>query len=167
MHLHLQWSGPFTYAEAIRLRNEQTDYGVYQIYGAHPIYGADVLIYIGKADRQTFGQRLSQETWGEFNQDASRVKVYVGRLNGYNGTPAEDDWSKQISVVERLLIYAHWPAANSSGLNVKFDGAFHDLHVLNWGTYRDLLPEVSGARYSDLYDSDVGYAPYGSQTPTG
>lgn len=161
MHIHVEWMGPYTYSEAMQLRDEYVDYGVYQIYGAHPIYGSDVLIYIGKADKQTFGTRLSQEGWNYHNQDSSRILVYVGRLSGYEGTPLSKEWSRQISLVERLLIYSHWPSGNSSGLNVQFGEDLHNIHVLNWGKYRDLLPEVSGARYSDRYDSDDGYEQYG------
>lgn len=161
VHIHVEWSGPHSYAEALALQDEYTDFGVYQIYGSHPVYGSDVLLYIGKADQQTFGKRLGQENWNYHNQDSSRVMVYVGRLAGYGSTPRNDDWSRQISLVERLLIYSHWPAGNSSGLNVSFGLELHDVHVLNWGQYRDLLPEVSGARYSDRFGTFENYEVFG------
>ncbi len=160
--IHIQWEGPLPYDEAKRLVDEHADYGVYQIYGAHPVYGSDVLLYIGRANSQTFGIRLRQEYWNYHNQDAARVCVYVGRLSGYAGTPTDEEWARQISLVERLLIYSHWPAGNSSGLNVEFSEDFQKVQVLNWGKYRDLLPEVSGARYSRRYESDDGYEPYGT-----
>ena len=166
MHIHVQWTGPLSYREALALNDENVDFGVYQIYGAHPVYGKDVLLYIGKADYQTFGKRLSQEVWHEINQDSFRVSVCLGRLSGYTGTPLEEEWSRQISIVERLLIHSHWPAGNSSGLNVRFGSDMHDLHVFNWGDYRSLLPEVSGSRYSDRYDSDERYAAYGEYRKT-
>ena len=159
-HIHVQWEGPFSYAEALALRDDVSDYGVYQIYGSHPVYGSDVLIYIGKADSQTFGIRFSQEDWHYTNQDSSRVTVYVGRLSGYNGTPELNKWSMQIAHVERLLIVSHWPAWNSSGLNVQFGKELHHTHILNWGQHRDLLPEVTGARYSDRFDSAENYEAY-------
>lgn len=159
VHIHVQWDGPFSYDKALEQKGE-TDFGVYQIYGSHPVYGSDVLLYVGKAVQQTFGKRLSQEFWNYHNQDSTRVAVYVGKLSGYEGTPDDDTWADQISMVERLLIYSHWPAGNSSGLNVKFGDDLHDVHVLNWGKYRDLLPEVSGARYSNRYGSDENYSEY-------
>lgn len=162
MHIHVDWSGPYTYEEATKLRNEQTDFGVYQIYGTHAVYGSDVLLYIGKAEQQTFGLRLSQENWNFHNQDASRVLVYVGRLGGYNDTPSASEWSAQISLVEKLLIYSHWPAGNSSGLHTSFSKELYPVHVLNWGCYRDLLPEMSGSRYSDQYYSSKNYRTYGA-----
>ena len=161
MHIHVDWSGPYTYEEATKLRNEQTDFGVYQIYGAHAVYGSDVLLYIGKAEQQTFGLRLSQESWNFHNQDASRVLVYVGRLGGYGDTPSASEWSDQISLVEKLLIYSHWPAGNSSGLHASFSEELYPVHILNWGCYRDLLPEMSGSRYSDQYHSSENYRKYG------
>lgn len=161
MHIHLQWSGPYTAAEAATLDDEYTDYGVYQIYGAHPVYGSDVLLYIGKAAERCFSVRLAEHAWTQNNQDAGRITIYIGRPSSYSETPDDDTWRKHIEMAERLLISAHQPARNSSGLNVFFANQYHDVHILNWGEYRDLLPEVSGARYSDLYASGNSYAPYG------
>lgn len=160
MHIHINWEGPYTYEKALQFRNENGDYGVYQIYGTHPVYGRDVLIYIGKADYQTFGKRLSQEQWRTTNSDSSALNVYIGKLGGYGGTPSNEEWSRQISAAERMLIVAHWPAGNSSGLNVSFGEDYHDIHVLNWGNHRSLLPEVSGARYSDHFASGEDYGSF-------
>ena len=52
--IHVQWDGPFTLDQLSEMNNEY-DYGVYQVYGSHPIYGSDVLLYIGKAGKLTFG----------------------------------------------------------------------------------------------------------------
>jgi hypothetical protein len=164
LHIHVQWDGPHTYDDACNLQNDNQDFGVYQIYGAHPVYGSDVLIYIGKAEMQTFGKRLSQESWNFHNQDSSKLMVYVGRLAGYSSCPNDEEWSKQITLVERLLIYSHWPAGNSSGLNVSFGEDLYPIHILNWGQYRDLLPEVSGSRYSSQYDSEENYKVYSYET---
>jgi len=56
--IHIQWEGPYSYQEIKDLKNENNDYGIYQIYGGHPIYGSGALLYIGKAQLQTFGIRL-------------------------------------------------------------------------------------------------------------
>jgi hypothetical protein len=165
VHLHVEWEGPHSYDAAKQLRDEDTDYGVYQIYGAHPVYGSDVLLYIGKACAQTFGERLAQEHWNFHNQDSDRVAVYVGRIHAFGPTPDDAAWEEQITSVERLLIYSHWPAGNSSGLHVKFGRDLYPIHVLNWGRYRDLLPEVSGTRYSDQYSTEERYTMYGEKAP--
>lgn len=162
MHIHLDWEGPYSYEEAKRFKGKLSDYGVYQIYGTHPIYGSDVLLYIGKADSQTFGVRLSQPHPRMDNTGEYRRSVYLGRLAGYEGTPSNELWSEQIAIAERMLIFAHWPAANASGLTVFLDERYHDVHIFNWGSYRNLLPEVSGSRYSNRYASGEGYAIYSS-----
>lgn len=59
--IHVIRGGPYTVEEARAARDDATDYGSYQIYGTHPVYGSSVLLYIGRTDRQTFGVRLSQE----------------------------------------------------------------------------------------------------------
>lgn len=164
MHLHLQWVGPYDYASATMMRDSKTDFGIYQVYGTHPIYGSDALLYVGKASEQTFGTRLSQHDWIAHNQDSSRIQIYLGRLHTYADTPVFEEWSRQISIVERLLIFAHTPAGNSSGLNVSLDDDVQAVHVLNWGQFRDLMPEVSGVRYSARYSSYQNYRAYGADS---
>ena len=61
--IHLAWEGPFRLDNLSKLQDENKDYGVYQIYGRHLVYGSGVLLYIGKASDQTFGKRISQEGW--------------------------------------------------------------------------------------------------------
>lgn len=144
-------------------KKDGIDYGVYQIYGSHTVYGAGVLLYIGKAAQQTFGTRLSQEGWRN-NQDAGRVEIYLGRLSGKE-TPDAEEWARQIDSVEKLLIYAHAPACNSSNINTIPDQNLRYVHVLNWGRFRDLLPEVSGDRWTLLHWDMEKYEPYGSLVP--
>ncbi|WP_078183723.1 hypothetical protein [Bacillus wiedmannii] len=45
--IQILWDGPYNITDLVKLKNEETDYGIYQIYGNHPIYGNDVLLYIG------------------------------------------------------------------------------------------------------------------------
>ena len=58
MKIHIDWVGSHTLEEVKQLTNTD-DYGVYQIYGSHPIYGSNVLLYIGKAERQVLSQSYS------------------------------------------------------------------------------------------------------------
>lgn len=152
--IHIDWEGPFSYEDAKKdLKDDKKDFGVYQIYGGHPLYGSGVLLYIGKAEQQTFSRRLSQEQWGEFNRDSGNVEVYIGRLSGRD-KPTETEWKALISVAEKLLIYAHHPASNSSNLNSLPDAA-RQFHIFNWGQFRDLMAEVSGMRWTSFfYDTD-------------
>jgi hypothetical protein len=149
--IHIDWQGPFTLKELNLLTNDSHDYGLYQIYGKHIVYGKDVLLYIGKADLQTIGKRISQENWWDTN-DSNHLKVYVGRLAGER-TPDENNWSKEIDLAEKLLIYVHKPVYNSRSLTSIPDTELQDIHILNWGDHRDLLPEISGLRWTSKLDN--------------
>lgn len=163
--VHIEWEGPYSYDNLHELKNEKIDRGIYQIYGGHPVYGSSVLLYIGKTQAQTFGARLEQENWKNWNQDADRIEIYVGRLSGPD-TPTDEIWESEIDLVEKLLIFAHAPAANASSLN-KIPEGCADIHVLNWGKHRDIVPEVSGARWSDYYwpsQHEEAYSHYGKHS---
>ena len=149
--IQIHWDGPFKLADLPSLTNTETDYGIYQIYGKHIAYGSDVLLYIGKADRQTIGIRIAQEGWPNTN-DSNNTKIYVGRLHG-SRTPTEIEWSDEIDLAERLLIYVHKPAYNARSLSTLPDAQLQNIHILNWGHHRDLLPELSGTRWTSKLDS--------------
>lgn len=149
--IQIEWEGPYSLNNLPSLMNENTDYGVYQIYGKHPIYGNDVLLYIGKADQQTVGKRISQEGW-EYKNDFKNIKIYIGRLHG-TYTPTNDEWSYEIDLAERLLIYSHIPAHNSKSIATIPDYEIQNIHILNWGNHRDLLPEVTGLRWTSKLDN--------------
>ncbi len=155
--IQLEWEGPYKLLELASITDDCFDYGVYQIYGKHPVYGSDVLLYIGKADYQTLGKRISQENWLNTN-DSNNLKIYVGRLHGPN-TPTEAQWSNEIDLAERLLIYVHKPAFNARSISSLPDTELQNVHILNWGHYRDLLPEVSGIRWTSKLDN-IEYVRY-------
>lgn len=151
--IQIFWEGPYSLNELELLQNEITDYGIYSIYGTHMIYGKDVLLYIGKADRQTLGKRISQEGWNNTN-DSNNHKIYVGRFYG-SINPSDDIWSYHISLAESLLIYAHKPSYNQKGISSLPDTDLQNVHILNWGNHRSLLPEVSGARWTSKLDETI------------
>jgi hypothetical protein len=153
--IHIEWEGPFSYKDALTQKSEK-DYGIYQIYGWHPVYGSDVLLYIGKADHQHFGVRLGQETWWPLMPDAQRTSVYLGRFAGVI-TPADKKWGSMITKAERLLIFAHAPAHNARKSIQSIDPDLHDVHIYNWGLHRDLLPELSGSRWTTRLGDMPGY----------
>jgi len=69
--IRIKWEGPYSFKEVIEDRmfnSEAMDFGVYQLYGCHPVYGSNVLLYIGKAQDQTFSKRISQHGL-EYNED--------------------------------------------------------------------------------------------------
>ena len=140
--IHINWSGPFSLDQVLTLRNEY-DYGLYQYYGGHPVYGQNVLLYIGSATKQSFGKRLSQHNYDIWS--SSVVQIYLGKL--YNDVPLEINLARQrICLAESILLFSHSPAFNSSNLNCMKD-ITRDVRVLNWGKRNSLLPEVSISRW--------------------
>jgi len=138
----IQWEGPFNYDELASINNNETDYGIYQIYGDHFVYGDNVLLYIGQASQQTFGTRIMQHSyWLEDD-----YTFYVGRLSGLN-TPPDAIWHDEISSAESLLINIHTPAFNSTNINGVNNVNLENIHILNLGNYKKLLPELSGIRW--------------------
>ncbi len=162
-HIYISWAGPYTLKEVEELKND-SDYGIYQIYGTHPVYGSNVLLYIGKAEQQTFSKRIQQEENWPYNADSDNIQVYIGRLfddhkNTRNKRLTQEQWNEMIRLAEKLLIYAHWPAGNSSNINTvsRKDQELNrlkDVRVFNYFNYRSLLPEVSGTLYVNEDDWD-------------
>jgi hypothetical protein len=151
MDIHIFWSGPFSLKQVKELRDDSKDYGIYQIYGHHPLYGSNVLLYIGKANQQTFGVRISQEGW-DFEYDPGNIELYVGRLAGKDKV-TDDFWGELIDVAEPLLIHAHNPVFNSKYVYNIPEEKVGNYHIHNWNTFRDLFPEVSGKRYSSKFEN--------------
>ena len=175
--IRIEWDGPYSltdigYNEKKQnytnkpklLSDENKDFGIYQVYGCHPIYGNDVLLYIGKAVEQTFAVRLSQEGWA-YNEDSKNIKFYVGRLFSKTQPSSIDEWNTMIDKAESMLIYAHEPARNSANiLNITKNKSklekFKNLRILNYDNYRSLMPEVSGElwvksfEYDDVFDAE-------------
>ncbi|EJF05986.1 hypothetical protein ThvES_00019460 [Thiovulum sp. ES] len=149
MNLHVMWDGTYTLDDLFneasesntKTLTENKDKGLYQIYGDHPVYGSDTLLYIGKAVKQTFNKRINQEHNWWHNRHSSRIKIYVGRFM-YNRIPDHKQWEDDVSEAERLLIYTHMPAHNSSNISSVYDSG-RDITVMNYGMHRSLITEVS------------------------
>lgn len=151
IEIFIEWDGPYL-IEAVKELTNDTDYGVYQVYGTHPVYGSHVLLYLGKAVVQTFGVRIAQEGW-IYNSDDKNVQIYVGRLFNKK-QPDDDEWNDLISKAEKLLIFSHWPAGNSSNINSLSRKkeeleTLKNIRIYNYDQHRDLMPEVSGKMYTE------------------
>ncbi len=139
--VRVNWDGPFSVEEVLKMHNEETDYGVYQIYGRHVVFGAGSLLYVGMAEEQTFATRFGQHQQQWLKQELD-VTVHVGRLNeeDYHTDSAWKDWRTKVHDVEALTIYWHSPPYNSKNIG----GYYRDpLHVQNWGRRGALLPEYT------------------------
>lgn len=142
MDIHINWEGPYTPSQAVTL-NSKSDFGLYQYYGDHPTYGANVLLYIGKAETQSLGQRLSQHNWPSWIP--GNTEIYIGKICS-DVCLDNKEWERRISLAEKILIFSHSPAFNTANLN-RIGHAGEDVRVLNWGRRRSLFPEVSISRW--------------------
>ena len=154
MHIHILWAGPHTYQEILGFTND-TDHGLYLVTGFHPTYGR-TLLYIGETHDQTFCARFSQndkvDLCDEWFDNSNNLQFYTGRIQKTEGrrNPGNRRRIETIRKAERLLIAAHAPSWNRTGIDgikKRESKKFDDIHILNWGQYAMLLPEVSGARY--------------------
>ena len=177
-NIRIEWEGPYSMkdigydwhedeyknlSKLKKLNDESKDYGVYQVYGHHPVYGNNVLLYIGKAEQQTFAKRLRQEAW-EYNQDSQNIQFYVGRIFGDKKEKINTaEWDKMIDTAERMLIYAHRPAFNSSNIatisrDKQILKSYVGVRIFNYDSCRSLMPEISGEIWvRELEDFDGVY----------
>ncbi len=146
LSIHIIWEGPYTYEDAIKL-NSESDYGLYQFYGDHIMYGNDTLLYLGKAEKQTFGQRISQHNFHQWTSSCSTI--YIGKIAS-NVVLDVSEWRSQIDLSERIILQSHAPTFNSASLN-NINHSGEDTRVLNWGKRKRLLPEVSISRWEGSY----------------
>ncbi|MCY3644120.1 MAG: hypothetical protein F4Y12_03275 [Acidimicrobiaceae bacterium] len=173
--IHLLWAGPHTFGDVLKMRG-RSDYGIYQVYGPHPDGATESLLYIGQANQQTFGERFrgsdhqkwKPDGWGD---NTVMLRYFTGRVHQtkdeQQGDAIGDELRRAyINLAERLLLLARTPHWNSQGINeIPREQAddYDNLHILNWGTRASLLPEVSGARYTEtlfdqLCDGPLKYA---------
>lgn len=138
--INIEWEGPLTLEEAYG-KNEESDKGLYQVYGDHPVYGLDVLFYIGETTG-TFGERLKNHEQG-FEGWEQKITIYLGRID--NTLLSDEERINLIPRVEKLLILACWPALNCQGIKGSSNvDDVKDLLILSWGKFRSLPGAVSG-----------------------
>ena len=157
--IEAMWEGPYHLKEIKNFKGD-SDYGLYQIYGTHNIYGPDTLLYIGKSQKRTCSERFSEhKEWAEY--EATSVDIYLGRLGGVDSTPSDRNWEDQIDQAERLLIYYCTPPYNSQGLNKL--GKIPTTIVLNYGKRKKLPHEFSNIdELSSYWKNESNWKLYGT-----
>lgn len=149
----IYWEGPYTLDELNKKDNEliiHNGHCLYQIYGDHPCYGRDVLLYIGKTKNMT--NRLWQH-YNKYSSECESVKVFIGSCGMFESW--EERWEIEkygpigehiVDAIESLLIHAHKPAYNSSKLlSIHFNDL--NLRVFNTNKRKSLIPELSTTYY--------------------
>lgn len=149
--VRLEWEGPFGLVDVEGLTGN-SDYGVYQVYGRHPVFGTAALLYIGSATARSFGARIREHR--EWLQYVDGLELRLGRIadDDYNNNT---DWAKLVLNVEALTIYWHGVPYNSKNIQ-SYNGPA--LHVQNWGRPGSLLPEYSSDWKPIRPDDELGEA---------
>ena len=143
---YVYWEGPFDWEAQGKYAKDH--HVLYQICGAHHLYGRDVLLYIGSTSRNIAKRTKKQEELIEGTYDKATVRFgsvgkfttwedfYKQRKSG-NFQKASPGLTRQI---EALLIFAHQPVYNTKN---KKDFADMDIRVFNTGRSGQLFLEVS------------------------
>lgn len=150
--INIEWEGPISVYNAVNRLTQETDIGLYQLYGCHPVFGRDSFLYIGQT-LNPFSQRIyqwmrtcdMQEIYNreESIKDASGYfsTVYCGRLaKARDVTPEELELL--IDDAEKLLISVCTPPWNSD--HIQTCNLHHeDVRIWNSGSCGSLPLEVS------------------------
>jgi len=148
--IDIWWEGPFDNNDIINGNikksesdNISKDIGLYQVYASHPLYGADVLVYIGLTTN-SFKKRLKDRWVIEDGNDSSNVKIYLGCIVDGLKKMDRDEEKEKIKKAEALLINALKPAFNSSNIqSVHEKYRTSNFQINNRNDYRNLYPQLS------------------------
>ena len=164
--VEVAWTGPYRF-EDIAGAGADSDRGLLAVYGSHPVFGADALLYIDEAREAPFAARLDRlRPWLlHLPTDAT---FYVGQLGGRDalGWP---EWLDAIQRAYRLAVFFHSPPWNSQGVN--HHGVEVPTVLLNVGRRHRLALEVSTlwdrSAYAPGAESALlsGWRPYAPEPP--
>jgi hypothetical protein len=153
---HLNWKEYGWDNSICTAYDSSKDYGIYQVYGDHPVYGKNVLLYIGKAKEQTYSTRMKGHTDFDASQASKFTKLYLSYFCKIDDL-SEETWGEAIDIVEKVLIRTHFPALNSQDVKGFLDSTTPNVLIYNWGARGSLLPEVSTLRCSEFYHNSETY----------
>ena len=148
--IDIWWEGPFNQNDILENKikedeseNLRKDIGLYQVYSSHPLYGNDVLVYIGLTT-DSFKKRLKNRWVIENGNDSNNVKIYLGCIFSPSKELNSKIQTDKIKKAETLLINALKPAFNSSNIqSVPESFISADYIVNNLNNYRNLYPQLS------------------------
>jgi hypothetical protein len=145
MKITIEWEGPFTICAV----KEMDDYGLYQIYGEHIIFGKNSLLYIGatnlKKTGRTFSDRFKEHlrNWIDYDRENGKdVSIYIARVSRKDVQPGI------LADIEAVQIYWHSPPYNAQYIESvgderkkRFDS--YPLEILNEGKHHRLVKRLS------------------------
>jgi len=102
--------------------NVETGHVLYQLYGDHPVYGRDTLLYIGQSTHA--GNRIKAHLNNVFGRVNNR-SVSIGEIRDYN---------ESLEIPESILIANHKPSFNKEFLHdLSSQAKQHKIIVINNG----------------------------------
>jgi hypothetical protein len=153
------WEGPFKINDILEDKIDKSysvsanDMGLYQVYGTHPLYGSNVLVYIGRTkNKKGFKSRLKDRWVVENGSDTENVQIYLGTIFSDNEKIEAKNIDKMIEKSEVLLINAMKPAYNSSNIQSANEDFIKDNFILhNEGNYRNIYPVLDSKYFWQPY----------------
>lgn len=144
------WEGPYLWGD--HNQNIKDSHVLYALYGTHPVYGQNALLYIGMTERGVGIRLFEHSDWIEYEPEQINIRVAsMGEIESWEGWEEEDRYERakraDVEAAEALLIYAHQPAYNTR--NKESLEKARGVRVFNTGKYGSLLPEISYRYYSD------------------
>ncbi|MCP8687734.1 hypothetical protein [Marinobacterium sedimentorum] len=143
------WEGPFNYDD-LRETESHEDLVLYAIYGTHPLYGRNVLLYIGITENLVT-TRLSQHSWW-IDGEPDPCGVYMASIGKFESWAKSQEFERYpkmdpatTRIIESLLIYSHQPIYNQRNKNSA--SLAKNYRAFNTGRRGMLLGEVSGLYY--------------------
>jgi hypothetical protein len=137
--LRIVWEGPYSLADVSK-KSGDDDCGLYQIYAHHMVFGAGALVYVGKAQDQTFSARFAQHD--HWLKDENDVSIRLGVLwrEDYRTDDDWKEWAGLLADAERLTVFWHSPPYNCHYIT-GYSG--QPLQIQNWRNRGSLLAEYS------------------------
>jgi len=114
--------------------------GCYQIYGDHPVYGRDSLLYIGITNT-SFKVRFKKHL-------LDFIGYHVNLSVNFCLKDEIDLQGRALEEIEALLISSHMPALNKEYLHTPIPTQ-NNLMILNLSESGDLMPVISTALFNN------------------
>lgn len=144
----VHWLGLFKPSKIRKLKPKKLQkHCLYSIYGSHPLYGDNVLLYVGMTERGV-DKRLSEHDYHMDQERFGNSRVFLASIGPFNSWKESGEIAifekperELIQKIESLLRYAHQPCFNTS--NRKSAKNSSGIRIFNTGCYGDMHPEAS------------------------
>ena len=136
--VEIEWTGPFNPKQVKRNKDD-----FYQVYGYHPVYGENVLLYIFR------GNEWKREISTHKNIGERRIPDYFkpGQITVAVGKILDNKGKICLETIKEILVFLHSPAWNTEGIddikNIPYLSC-DDVVIKNRGNKGGLFETVEG-----------------------